>query len=165
MGWPDQTQELEHFYPTSVLVTGFDIIYFWVARMIFMGLEFQKEVPFHKVYIHGLLRDAQGRKMSKSLGNGIDTVRSSRGTGADTLRFSLVSGTAPGSDMRFYTEKSKVQELCKQDLERCPLRFDESRGFPAPGDEFASALGAGRQMDPRKIQKSCFRGGQVVGAL
>ena len=105
LGWPQETPELAHFYPTSVLVTGFDIIYFWVARMVFMGLEFMGEVPFHKVYIHGLLRDGQGRKMSKSLGNGIDPSEVIAQYGADTLRFSLVTGTAPGNDMRFYSEK------------------------------------------------------------
>lgn len=105
LGWPDKTAELDHFYPTSVLVTGFDIIYFWVARMVFMGLEFMGQVPFHKVYIHGLLRDGEGRKMSKSLGNGIDPSEVIRTYGADTLRFSLITGAAPGNDMRFYTEK------------------------------------------------------------
>ncbi|MBO8126211.1 MAG: valine--tRNA ligase [Firmicutes bacterium] len=105
MGWPEETAELEHFYPTSVLVTGFDIIFFWVARMIFMGLEFRGEIPFHEVYIHGLIRDAQGRKMSKSLGNGIDPLKVITEYGADALRFSLVTGVAPGYDMKFRMEQ------------------------------------------------------------
>lgn len=105
MGWPQETPELAQFYPTSVLVTGFDIIFFWVARMIFMGLEFQEEIPFHEVYIHGLIRDAQGRKMSKSLGNGIDPLEVISEYGADALRFSLVTGVAPGYDMKFRTEQ------------------------------------------------------------
>ncbi|KYZ76801.1 valine--tRNA ligase [Anaerosporomusa subterranea] len=105
MGWPDQTAELKQFYPTSVLVTGYDIIFFWVARMIFMGLEFQNEIPFRHVFIHGLVRDSQGRKMSKSLGNGIDPLEVIEQYGADTLRFTLVTGNTPGNDMRFYWER------------------------------------------------------------
>lgn len=105
MGWPEQTAELKQFYPTSVLVTGYDIIFFWVARMIMMGLEFQKEIPFKHVFIHGLVRDSQGRKMSKSLGNGIDPLEVIEKYGADTLRFTLVTGNTPGNDMRFYWER------------------------------------------------------------
>jgi len=105
MGWPEETAELEQFYPTSVLVTGYDIIFFWVARMMFMGLEFQKDIPFRHVFIHGLVRDAEGRKMSKSLGNGIDPLEVIEKYGADTLRFTLVTGNAPGNDMRFYWER------------------------------------------------------------
>ncbi|MDF2929033.1 MAG: Valyl-tRNA synthetase [Anaerospora sp.] len=105
MGWPDKTPELAQFYPTSVLVTGYDIIFFWVARMITMGLEFQGEIPFHHVFIHGLIRDPQGRKMSKSLGNGIDPLEVIEKYGADTLRFTLVTGNTPGNDMRFYWER------------------------------------------------------------
>jgi valyl-tRNA synthetase len=104
LGWPEQTPDLEHFYPTSVLVTAYDIIYFWVARMMFMGLEFMEEVPFHTVYITGLVRDALGRKMSKSLGNGIDPLEIIEQFGADTLRFTLVTGQAPGNDQRFRQE-------------------------------------------------------------
>lgn len=105
MGWPEKTKELECFYPTNVLVTGFDIIFFWVARMIFMGLEFMDEVPFRDVYIHGLIRDAQGRKMSKSLGNGVDPIEVIDKYGADALRFTLITGNTPGNDMRFREEK------------------------------------------------------------
>ncbi|MGM0652214.1 MAG: valine--tRNA ligase [Bacillota bacterium] len=104
LGWPERTPDLDHFYPTSVLVTAYDIIYFWVARMMFMGLEFMKEVPFHTVYITGLVRDPQGRKMSKSLGNGIDPLEVIDNYGADTLRFTLVTGQAPGNDQRFRKE-------------------------------------------------------------
>lgn len=105
MGWPDKTPELAQFYPTSVLVTGYDIIFFWVARMITMGIEFQGEIPFHHVFIHGLIRDSQGRKMSKSLGNGIDPLDVIEKYGADTLRFTLITGNTPGNDMRFYWER------------------------------------------------------------
>ena len=105
LGWPEKTKELEYFYPTDVLVTGYDIIFFWVARMIFSGMEHMKEEPFKTVYIHGLVRDAQGRKMSKSLGNGIDPLEVIGKYGADALRFTLVTGNSPGNDMRFSTEK------------------------------------------------------------
>ncbi|MBR3457679.1 MAG: valine--tRNA ligase [Selenomonadaceae bacterium] len=105
MGWPEETEELRHFYPTSTLVTGYDIIFFWVARMVMMGLEFGKDIPFRHVFIHGLVRDSQGRKMSKSLGNGIDPVEVVDKYGADTLRFMLITGNTPGNDMRFYWER------------------------------------------------------------
>ncbi len=105
MGWPKKTDLLEQFYPTSVLVTGYDIIFFWVARMLIMGMEFMKEIPFEKVFIHGLVRDSQGRKMSKSLGNGIDPLEVIDKYGADTLRFMLITGNTPGNDMRFYWER------------------------------------------------------------
>ncbi|MHC1715753.1 MAG: valine--tRNA ligase [Acidaminococcaceae bacterium] len=105
MGWPKKTELLEQFYPTSVLVTGYDIIFFWVARMLIMGMEFMKEIPFEKVFIHGLVRDSQGRKMSKSLGNGIDPLEVIDKYGADTLRFMLITGNTPGNDMRFYWER------------------------------------------------------------
>lgn len=105
MGWPDNTELLKQFYPTSVLVTGYDIIFFWVARMLIMGMEFMKEIPFEKVFIHGLVRDSQGRKMSKSLGNGIDPLEVIEKYGADTLRFMLITGNTLGNDMRFYWER------------------------------------------------------------
>ncbi|WP_019851270.1 valine--tRNA ligase [Desulfitobacterium sp. PCE1] len=105
MGWPEKTPELKQFYPTSVLVTGRDIIFFWVARMVFMGLEFMKDVPFQKVMIHGLVLDAQGRKMSKSLGNGVDPLEVIDQYGADTLRFMLITGNTPGNDLRFHPER------------------------------------------------------------
>lgn len=105
LGWPERTPELEQFYPTSVLVTGRDIIFFWVARMIFMGMEFKNEVPFPKVMIHGLVLDAQGRKMSKSLGNGVDPIEVIDQYGADTLRFMLITGNTPGNDLRFHPER------------------------------------------------------------
>ena len=105
LGWPEKTKELEYFYPTDTLVTGYDIIFFWVARMIFSGLEHMKEVPFKTVFFHGLVRDAQGRKMSKSLGNGIDPLEVIAQYGADALRFTLVTGISPGNDTRFSTER------------------------------------------------------------
>ncbi len=105
MGWPDSTNDLEYFFPTSVLVTGYDIIFFWVARMIFTSIEFMNDIPFKDVLIHGLVRDADGRKMSKSLGNGIDPLEVIERYGADTLRFTLITGNTPGNDMRFYWER------------------------------------------------------------
>lgn len=105
LGWPENTKELEYFYPTSVLITGYDIIFFWVARMIFSALEHTGKAPFEHVFIHGLVRDSQGRKMSKSLGNGIDPLEIIKEYGADALRFNLATGNAPGNDMRFYIER------------------------------------------------------------
>ena len=105
LGWPDKTEEMEYFYPTDVLVTGYDIIFFWVIRMVFSGLEQTGKTPFHHVLIHGLVRDSQGRKMSKSLGNGIDPLEIIDQYGADALRLTLMTGNAPGNDMRFYMER------------------------------------------------------------
>ncbi len=108
LGWPEKTPELDYFYPTSVLVTGYDIIFFWVSRMIFSGCEQMKKYPFEKVLIHGLVRDDKGRKMSKSLGNGIDPLEIADKYGADALRFNLITGNSPGNDMRFYVEKCEA---------------------------------------------------------
>lgn len=105
MGWPEKTEDLDYFYPTDVLVTGYDIIFFWVIRMVFSGYAHTGVSPFHTVFIHGLVRDSQGRKMSKSLGNGIDPLEIIEEYGADALRMTLVTGNAPGNDMRFYHEK------------------------------------------------------------
>ena len=105
LGWPEKTPEFEYFYPTDVLVTGYDIIFFWVIRMVFSGLEQTGKEPFHTVLIHGLVRDSQGRKMSKSLGNGIDPLEVIDKYGADALRMTLMTGNAPGNDMRFYWER------------------------------------------------------------
>ncbi|MDE7416389.1 MAG: valine--tRNA ligase [Lachnospiraceae bacterium] len=105
LGWPDRTEDLDYFYPTDVLVTGYDIIFFWVIRMIFSGYEHMKEKPFKTVLFHGLVRDSQGRKMSKSLGNGIDPLEVIEQYGADALRMTLITGNAPGNDMRFYYER------------------------------------------------------------
>ena len=108
LGWPDQTKDLEYFYPTSTLVTGYDIITFWVSRMIFSGLEYMGKKPFSDIFIHGLVRDSQGRKMSKSLGNGIDPLQVIDEYGADALRFMLANGTSPGNDMRYGDDKVKA---------------------------------------------------------
>ncbi len=105
LGWPEQTEDLDYFYPTDVLVTGYDIIFFWVIRMVFSGYAHTGKSPFHTVFIHGLVRDSQGRKMSKSLGNGIDPLEIIDQYGADALRMTLVTGNAPGNDMRFYNER------------------------------------------------------------
>ena len=108
LGWPENSEDLKYFYPTDVLVTGYDIIFFWVARMIFSACEQTKMPPFHTVFIHGLVRDDKGRKMSKSLGNGIDPLEIAETYGADALRFNLVTGNSPGNDMRFYTERCEA---------------------------------------------------------
>lgn len=108
LGWPQETEDYKYFYPTDVLVTGYDIIFFWVARMIFSGCEHTGKPPFHTVFIHGLVRDDKGRKMSKSLGNGIDPLEMANQYGADALRFNLVTGNSPGNDMRFYTERCEA---------------------------------------------------------
>ena len=105
LGWPEKTEDLDYFYPTDVLVTGYDIIFFWVIRMIFSGFEQMGKKPFHTVLFHGLVRDSQGRKMSKSLGNGIDPLEIIEQYGADALRLTLITGNAPGNDMRFYYER------------------------------------------------------------
>ncbi len=108
LGWPEKTEDLDYFYPTDVLVTGYDIIFFWVARMIFSGCEHAQKTPFHTVLIHGLVRDDQGRKMSKSLGNGIDPLEIIEKYGCDALRMNMVTGNSPGNDMRFYTERCEA---------------------------------------------------------
>ncbi|MEG0902299.1 MAG: class I tRNA ligase family protein, partial [Clostridia bacterium] len=105
LGWPNDTDDLRYFYPTDMLVTGYDIIFFWVARMIFSGIEHTGETPFHTVLMHGLVRDEKGRKMSKSLGNGVDPLEVIDQYGADALRFSLAMGVSPGNDTRYSTEK------------------------------------------------------------
>jgi len=115
MGWPEKTEELNYWYPTSVMVTGYDIIFFWVARMIFSGMEQMDKEPFKTVFIHGLVRDSQGRKMSKSLGNGIDPLEMVETYGADALRFNLITGNSPGNDMRFYVEKCEaMRNFCNK---------------------------------------------------
>ena len=115
MGWPEKTADLSYWYPTTVMVTGYDIIFFWVARMIFSGMEQMKEEPFKTVFIHGLVRDSQGRKMSKSLGNGIDPLDMVDQYGADALRFNLITGNSPGNDMRFYVEKCEaMRNFCNK---------------------------------------------------
>ena len=108
LGWPDNTEDFQYFYPTDVLVTAYDIIFFWVARMIFSGCAHTNKPPFHTVFIHGLIRDDKGRKMSKSLGNGIEPLEIADKYGADALRFNLVTGNSPGNDMRFYTERCEA---------------------------------------------------------
>ena len=105
LGWPEETEDFKYFYPTDVLVTGYDIIFFWVIRMVFSGYAHTGKAPFHTVLIHGLVRDSQGRKMSKSLGNGIDPLEVIDEYGADALRLTLITGNAPGNDMRFYNER------------------------------------------------------------
>ena len=108
LGWPEKTEDLDYFYPTDVLVTGYDIIFFWVSRMIFSGCEHTKQTPFHTVLIHGLVRDDKGRKMSKSLGNGIDPLEMIEKYGCDALRMNMVMGNSPGNDMRFYVERCEA---------------------------------------------------------
>ena len=105
LGWPDDTEDLKRFYPTSVLVTGYDIIYFWVARMIFTALEFTEQIPFKDVLMHGLVRDSEGRKMSKSLGNGVDPLEVIEQYGADAMRYMISTSSTPGQDLRFRWER------------------------------------------------------------
>ena len=115
MGWPEKTKELDYWYPTTVMVTGYDIIFFWVARMIFSGMEQMDKEPFKTVFIHGLVRDSLGRKMSKSLGNGIDPLEIVDKYGADALRYNLITGNSPGNDMRFYVEKCEaMRNFCNK---------------------------------------------------
>ena len=140
MGWPDKTADLARYYPTSVLVTGYDIIFFWVARMIFSGMEHMGERPFDTVFIHGLVRDAQGRKMSKSLGNGIDPLEVIEEYGADALRFALATGNAPGNDMRFSNEKIEAARNFANKLWNASrfvlmnMEGDEEYGLPPVSD-------------------------------
>jgi len=108
LGWPEKTADLEHFYPTDVLVTGYDIIFFWVARMIFSGMEHMQQAPFHTVFINGIIRDSEGRKMSKSLGNGVDPIDIIETYGADALRFNIITGNSPGNDIRFFPERCEA---------------------------------------------------------
>ena len=140
LGWPDKTPELDYFYPTSTLVTGYDIIFFWVARMIFSGVEHMGETPFKTVYIHGLVRDAQGRKMSKSLGNGIDPLEVIDQYGADALRFTLATGNSPGNDMRFSDERVQVsRNFCNKIWNasrfiQMNLTIDKDKAVQLPAD-------------------------------
>ena len=140
LGWPDKTKELDYFYPTSTLVTGYDIIFFWVARMIFSGVEHMGETPFKTVYIHGLVRDAQGRKMSKSLGNGIDPLEVIAQYGADALRFTLATGNSPGNDMRFSDERVQAsRNFCNKIWNasrfiQMNLTIDKDKAVELPSD-------------------------------
>ena len=140
LGWPDKTKELDYFYPTSTLVTGYDIIFFWVARMIFSGVEHMGETPFETVYIHGLVRDAQGRKMSKSLGNGIDPLEVIDQYGADALRFTLATGNSPGNDMRFSDERVQAsRNFCNKIWNasrfiQMNLTIDKDKAVELPSD-------------------------------
>ena len=140
LGWPDKTKELDYFYPTSTLVTGYDIIFFWVARMIFSGVEHMGETPFKTVYIHGLVRDAQGRKMSKSLGNGIDPLEVIDQYGADALRFTLATGNSPGNDMRFSDERVQAsRNFCNKIWNasrfiQMNLTIDKDKAVQLPSD-------------------------------
>ena len=140
LGWPDKTPVLDYFYPTSTLVTGYDIIVFWVARMIFSGVEHMGETPFKTVYIHGLVRDAQGRKMSKSLGNGIDPLEVIDQYGADALRFTLATGNSPGNDMRFSDERVQAsRNFCNKIWNasrfiQMNLTIDKDKAVQLPAD-------------------------------
>lgn len=134
MGWPENTPDLEYFFPTDILITGYDIIFFWVARMIFSSLEFMEQVPFHHVLIHGLVRDALGRKMSKSLGNGVDPLEVIDKYGADALRISLISGVAMGSDMRFFDEKVEgARNFCNKMWNAARYCLANLEGWQPPG--------------------------------
>ena len=143
LGWPDKTEELDYFYPTDVLVTGYDIIFFWVIRMIFSGYEHMGEKPFSKVLFHGLVRDSQGRKMSKSLGNGIDPLDVIDKYGADALRFTLITGNAPGNDMRFYWERVEASRNFANKVWNASrfimMNLDDAKSFEVGLDELTDA--------------------------
>ncbi|MGB8956252.1 MAG: valine--tRNA ligase [Tumebacillaceae bacterium] len=143
MGWPDQTEDLKKYYPTNVLVTAYDIIFFWVARMIFTALEFTDEKPFHDVLIHGLIRDSEGRKMSKSLGNGVDPLEVIEKYGADAMRFMLMTGTSPGNDLRFYWEKVEAARNFGNKIWNASrfVMMNLEEGFKFEGIADASQLG------------------------
>ena len=145
LGWPEKTKDLEYFYPTDVLVTGYDIIFFWVIRMIFSGYEQMKEKPFKTVLFHGLVRDSQGRKMSKSLGNGIDPLEVIDKYGADALRFTLITGNAPGNDMRFYWERVEASRNFANKV------WNASRFIMMYMDQMAEA---GLKFDAKEIDKA-----------
>jgi len=143
LGYPEQTEELKYFYPTSTLVTGYDIIFFWVARMIVFGYEVMNERPFETVFVHGIMRDSQGRKMSKSLGNGIDPLEVIEKHGADSLRFSLLAGNSAGNDMRFYWEKvESARNFCNKIYNAARfvlMGADENSGELPPLDQLEIA--------------------------
>ena len=153
LGWPDtESKDLHYWYPTSVMVTGYDIIFFWVARMIFSGMEQMKKSRFHTVFIHGLVRDDQGRKMSKSLGNGIDPLEMAERYGADALRFNLITGNSPGNDMRFFVKNCEAMRNFANKIWNASryvlmnLELEENR-LPAAG-----STGAGGQVDSLQAQ-------------
>ncbi len=139
LGWPEKTADLDYFYPTDVLVTGYDIIFFWVARMIFSGCEHTGKTPFHTVLIHGLVRDNQGRKMSKSLGNGIDPLEMIEKYGCDALRMNMVTGNSPGNDMRFYVERCEAMRNFANKLWNASryvmMNLQEGQSYPLPAAE------------------------------
>ncbi len=140
LGWPEKTEDLEYFYPTDVLVTGYDIIFFWVIRMIFSGYENMGEKPFNTVLFHGLVRDSQGRKMSKSLGNGIDPLEIIDKYGADALRLTLITGNAPGNDMRFYNERVEASRNFANKIWNAARFIMMNMGDKNPAKPDASAL-------------------------
>ena len=157
LGWPEKTPELDYFYPTDVLVTGYDIIFFWVIRMVFSALEQTGTEPFHTVLIHGLVRDSQGRKMSKSLGNGIDPLEVIEKYGADALSMTLITGNAPGNDMRFYWERveasrnfaNKVWNASRfilMNIEKAPVREAALSSSPEQTDGFSPGSTPWRRM-------------------
>ncbi|MGP1348204.1 MAG: valine--tRNA ligase [Stomatobaculum sp.] len=162
LGWPQQTEELKYFYPTDVLVTGYDIIFFWVIRMVFSALEQTGEEPFHTVLIHGLVRDSQGRKMSKSLGNGIDPLEVVEKYGADALRLTLMTGNAPGNDMRFYWERVEASRNFANKVWNASRFIMMNLGEEAPeaptGDQLAAP-------DRWILSKCNVLAGEVTGNL
>ena len=148
LGWPDKdAADLNYWYPTSVMVTGYDIIFFWVARMIFSGMEQMKKEPFKTVFIHGLVRDDKGRKMSKSLGNGIDPLEMADKYGADALRFNLITGNSPGNDMRFFVEKCEAMRNFANKIWNAS-RFVDDEPDHRQGTA-AGEAGAGGQVGPQ----------------
>jgi valyl-tRNA synthetase len=143
LGWPEETEDYKYFYPTNVLVTGYDIIFFWVVRMVFSGYEYTGKAPFNKVLMHGLVRDSQGRKMSKSLGNGIDPLEIIDKYGADALRLTLITGNAPGNDMRFYWERVEASRNFANKVWNASrfimMNLEKAEGLTVEPDAFTDA--------------------------
>ena len=154
LGWPEKTADLEYFYPTDVLVTMYDIIFFWVARMIFSGTEHTKKAPFHTVFIHGMVRDDKGRKMSKSLGNGVDPIDLIETYGADALRFNIITGNSPGNDIRFYPERCEAMRNFANKIwnaSRFVLMNISNPEFGIQNSEFNGALPEKLELEDRWI--------------
>ncbi len=147
LGWPDETEDMRLFYPTDVLVTGYDIIFFWVARMVFSALEFTGREPFRHVYVHGIVRDALGRKMSKSLGNGVDPLEVIEKYGADTLRFTLITGVTPGNDQRWHWERVEgSRNFCNKVWNAARFVLAQLDGFAPPGTGAGRVAAAGEPL-------------------
>jgi valyl-tRNA synthetase len=158
LGWPEQTADLKRYYPTAVLVTGYDIIYFWVARMIFTALEFTKQIPFKDVLIHGLVRDSEGRKMSKSLGNGIDPLEVIEQYGADAMRFMISTGSTPGQDQRFRWEKvEQARNFANKNWNASRFALMNLEGFQVTDIDLSGKLGTSDRWILHRLNETVVR--------